>query len=273
MSSEKSAFGVPPVARAFQLLRYIGEGNNCASPSQAARESGINRTTLLRLLQTLQEQKMIESDGRRGYVLGAGLIHLAHQALQSRDVVTIAQPVLKKLAHQLGLSAHLGIAEGSDILYLLRETPNLHLVSNVRVGSRLPIHATTIGRILLAHQSAAERAKLLSGMELYAVTARTPTTIKVLEKQLVNDRRAGTAWSEGNFEPAIGSAATAVFDATQTVVAGINVTGPVSEFTDTADRKAEIEKALRRAAESISAQLGYFPEKTPVEEKEGLNSV
>ena len=55
-----------------------------------------------------------------------------------------------QLAETLQLSAHLGVLDGTDVLYLVRRTPNTPLASNVRVGSRLPAHATTMGRMLLA---------------------------------------------------------------------------------------------------------------------------
>lgn len=261
MSDSKSTFGVPPVERAIQLLRYIGEGNSCENTSLAARETGINRTTLLRLLETLKQQRMIESGAGSGFVLGTGLIHLASNALLSRDVVGVAQPQLKKLAISLGLSAHLGVTDSNNILYLARETPNLHLVSNVRVGSRLPIHATTIGRIILAHKTEHERAELLDGVKLVRFSDRTATSHKKLTAQINEDREQGIAWSEGNFEPAIGSAAVAIFDSSQTVIAAINVTGPVGEFAKSAERREEIQLALCGAAKHISDRLGFMPDR------------
>ncbi|MFT7595761.1 MAG: DNA-binding IclR family transcriptional regulator [Paracoccaceae bacterium] len=260
MTDPKPAFGVPPVARAFHLLRYIGDGNACANPSRASKDTGINRTTLLRLLETLVQERMIEPNGDGGgYVLGTGLIHLAARALYSRDIVQIAQPELKELATTLGLSAHLGIIDGLDILYLLRETPNLHLVSNIRVGSRLPIHATTIGRIILAHLDGSARDQLLADSDLHAVTAKTATTRADLSAQLMRDRDLSVAWSVGNFEAGIGSAAVAVFDGAGKAVAAINVTGPEVEFTEIGGRRDDIHTALTRAAERVSQQLGYFP--------------
>ncbi len=260
MSESKPTYGVPPVERAFHLLRYIGDGNPCANISRAAKDTGINRTTLLRLLETLVRERMIQSIGEgAGYALGTGLIHLAARALYSRDIVQIAQPELRDLARTLGLSAHLGIVDGQDILYLLRETPNLHLVSNIRVGSRLPVHATTIGRIILAYCDAARRDAVLAGRDLRAVTGKTATTRDALALQTAADRQLGIAWSVGNFEAGIGSGAVAVFDGAGKVVAAVNVTGPEREFEDSAGRRDEIHGALTRAAERISQQLGYFP--------------
>ncbi len=261
MSKAKPTYGVPPVERAIALLRYISDGNDCANTSLAAKETGINRTTVLRLIETLQRERMIQPnpDGA-GYTLGNGLIHLAARALYSRDIVQIAQPELKTLASRLGLSAHLGVIEGLEILYLLRETPNLHLVSNVRVGSRLPVHATTIGRIILAHHDSDQRDRLLDGCDFHAVTAKTPTDRSALDAQLEIDRKTGLAWSVGNFEAGIGSAAIAVFDSTGEPVAAVNVTGPEHEFVESSGRRDEIHLALSASAQEISQQLGFQPD-------------
>jgi len=256
-----SDYTVPPVSRALKVLRHIAEGNSCANNNKSAKELDINRTTLLRLLHTLREEGMIEPAAETGgYVLGTGLISLAAKALFSRDIVQVAQPVLKRLAADLGLSAHLGVLEGATILYLLRETPNLHLVSNVRVGSSLPAHATTIGRILLAQLPEAELRARLADWRLDPVTDKTKTTPEDLLAQLREDRKLGLAWSVGNYEPGIGSVAAAVFEASGAAVGAINVTGPESDFALRTGRRADIAARIAEAADTISQQLGHFPD-------------
>jgi DNA-binding IclR family transcriptional regulator len=265
-----SDYSVPPVTRALKVLRHVSEGHDCANTSRTAKDLGINRTTLLRLLQTLSDERMIEPAGPNGgYVLGTGLIALAARALFSRDIVQVSQPILKRLAGDLGLSAHLGVFDGHDILYLLRETPNLHLVSNVRVGSRLPVHATTIGRIILAYWPADRLAQAVANMDLAAVTSKTSTTPEALIEQLAGDRTLGIAWSVGNFESGIGSAAAAVFDSSGAAIGAINVTGPEDAFRPRGGRRPEISAKLMAAAVEISQQLGHFPNAGRAAEQRG----
>jgi DNA-binding IclR family transcriptional regulator len=258
ISSEEASYGVPPVSRAFTLLRYIAGGNRCRNTSQAAKATGINRTTLIRLLATLEEEGMIEAipdDG--GYRLGTGLITLAAEALHGRDVAQVALPFLGKLVREVNLSAHLGILEGREIVYLARVTPNSHLASNVREGTRLPAHATTIGRILLADLPPEELRARYSGVQLDAYSDKTRTSLPALERQLAEDRALGIAWSMANFEPGIGSAAVLVRDHRGEAAGGINVTGHASEFDPDSPRLAEIERALKKAAHGISEALGH----------------
>lgn len=260
MTDQSPQYSVPPVTRAFRVLRYISEGNPCRNIARASKELDINRTTLLRLLNTLQDERMIDPLGAGGgYQLGTGLIHLAASALYSRDVVQVAQPELKALAVQLGLSAHLGILDGEDVLYLLRESPNLHLVSNVRVGSRLPAHATSIGRIILAHSPPEQLDRVLRARDLVAATPKTPVTPEALKAQLAEDKSIGIAWSVGNFESGIGSAASVILDGVGDVVGAVNVTGPEQVFVASAGRREDIAAALSQTTTRISHQMGHRP--------------
>ena len=254
----ETEYVMPPVTRAIALLRYVAAGHRCRNVSHAAKAVGINRTTLIRLLATLQAEGMLEAlDEDGGYRLGTGLITLAAQALSERSIAQVARPVLSRLVRELNLSAHLGVREGREIVYLARETPTSHLASNVREGTRLPAHATTIGRILLAGLLPEELDALYSGAALDAYSEKTRTDLAGLHAQLEEDQALGIAWSMENFEADIGSAAVAVHDHTGRAAAGINVTGHTSTFDPKNGRLPEIERHLKAAARDISEALGY----------------
>lgn len=255
---EGTSYSVPPVHRAFTVLRHIAAGGRCHNASATARQLGINRTTLIRLLHTLEAERMIESmDDGLSWQLGPGMIALAADALKSRDILRMARPVMARMVAELGLSSHLGILDGREIIYLLRETPNSHLVSNVREGSRLPAHATTVGRILLGHLTGAELARLYADAPLAAATDKTSTTLEALSAQVARDRQRGTAWSAGNFERGIGSCAAPVFDHNGRAVAAINVTGPEALFAPDTPLAQRIEASVRAAAAEVSAAMGH----------------
>lgn len=255
---EGTSYSVPPVHRAFTLLRHIAAGGRCRNASATARELGINRTTLIRLLHTLEAERMIESDDDgASWQLGPGMISLAAYALKSRDVVRVAQPVMARLTQDLGLSSHLGVLDGRDIIYLLRETPNSHLISNVREGSRLPAHATTVGRVLLGYLLPGELERLYADAPLTKATDKTSTTLDTLHAQIAADRARGFAWSAGNFERGIGSCAAPIFDHQSRTIAAVNVTGPESHFAPDTPLAARIEIGVQAAAAEISAALGY----------------
>jgi len=251
-------YSVPPVHRAFTLLRHIAAGGRCRNAAATARELGINRTTLIRLLHTLEAERMIEStDEGVSWQLGPGMIALAADALKSRDVVRLAQPVMARLAADLRLSSHLGVLDGREIIYLLRETPNSHLVSNVREGSRLPAHATTVGRVLLGWQPEGDLVRRYAGVELSIHTDKTAPDLTALARQIAQDRADGRAWSSGNYERGIGSCAAPVFDHRGRAVAALNVTGPETHFVPGTELADRIEASVKAAAAQVSAGLGF----------------
>ena len=251
-------YSVPPVVRAVKVLRHIAAGHSVANQTQAARAIGINRTTLLRLLHTLETEGFIERmPGTDDYGLGTGLIALAAQKIFSLDVAQVARPVLDRLAARLGLSSHLGILDGREVLYVLRSAPNLHLVSNVHVGTRLPAHATTMGQVILAHMAAADVATLYRGHPLPAFTDKTATSLRALHGLLDHVRTTGIAESRSSFEAGIGSIAAAVFDHSGKVIGAINVSGPEPSFA-VPERHDTIARAVQESAEEISKRLGFI---------------
>lgn len=256
--SSVASYSVPPVVRAIKLLRHIAAGHSIANHSQAARALGINRTTLLRLLRTLEAEGFIERvAGTDNFELGNGLIELAGQKISSLDVTQVANPILAELAAGIGLSCHLGVLDGREVLYVLRATPNVHLVSNVRIGTRLPAHASTMGRAILAFMSEGEVTGLFNGKSLFAVTDKTATTMKALRRQLDETRVSGIADSRSNFEIGIDSVAAPVFDHSGRVAAAINASGPEQAFNSPKDRRSAIAGAVRDAAAEISKRLGH----------------
>lgn len=253
-----TAYSVPPVVRAFKLLRHIAAGDSVVNMSQTARAIGISRTTLIRLIATLEAEQMIEREGTSGgFKLGIGLAGLAGQTLASNDIARAGDPVLQALTDRLSLSSHLGVRLGRDILYVARRTPNVHLVSNVGIGSRLPAHATSIGRIILAYTPRDEVRQLFQGVKLKAATSKTATTLTALCAQIDADRATGLAWSDGNYEAGISSVAAPVFDLTGRVAGAVNVTGPFATFNGSAAARRQIGEAVAAATADISRRLGY----------------
>jgi DNA-binding IclR family transcriptional regulator len=246
----------PPVQRAVRLIRHVAEGNPVLNMTETAKALKINRTTLLRLLHTLELEGFVERRSSGGFQVGLALLEVGARALFSQDLVQVAVPVLTELAEALQLSAHLGVLDGTDVLYLVRRTPNTPLASNIRVGSRLPAHATTMGRMLLAHMTPLEIDTLYAGKPLARFTEHTSTSIEALRAKAEQDRRARIAWSESHFERGIGSAAVAVFDFGGAPVGAINVSGPTSAFAK--DRREIVGSALARAGSEISRRLGWI---------------
>lgn len=259
MPSE-SAYSAPPVQRACRLLRAIADGETAANLSKAAVALDINRTTLLRLLHTLEAERFIERlpDGS-GYRIGLGLVGLVAKSSYSKDLLQVAMPVLARLADSTGLSAHLGLLDGMEALYLLRQAPDAPLASTIRIGHRIPAHATTLGRIILAYLSTEAVDRLYAAVPLARFTDRTPAKLDELHALLASERASGIASSESYYVEGVSSLAAAIFDEHGDVAAAINVAGPSFLFDKASGRRATIVDAVRAAAAEISERLGFQP--------------
>ena len=218
--------------------------------SRTARELGINRTTLLRLLHALESERFIEprSEGE-GWRIGVGLITLTAQAFFSEDLVQTAVPVLTRLAASLTLSAHLGRARRPrnrlSASAACRTTPS-PAISGSAAGFRPtpPIWDVSSWPICRANASIG----FMPASICAPVTPQTAITPLQLRAQLDADRALGLAWSDGNYEPGISSVAAAIFDVSNTPVAAINVTGQIR-----AVRRRRAAGADRRRGQSSRA--------------------
>ena len=113
-----------------------------------------------------------------------------------------------------------------------------------------------MGRIILAYLPPERVDRLYAGVMLKAVTPHTAITLAQLHAQLDADRAEGLAWSDGNYEAGISSVAAAIFDATDTPIAALNVTGQSNDFDGDARHKL-IAANVREAASEISLRLGW----------------
>ena len=254
---EATAYLISPVQRAVRLLQFVAEGGSTSNLSEAARQVGINRATLARLLDTLEYERVLERGAGGGdYRLGSRFLGLAASALSSQDLLQLARPVLAGLAAGLGLSAYLTVLSGGEVLYLLREVPDVPLVSNVRLGSRVAAHLTAPGRIMVAYHSLSARRRLLGPEPLAQATPQTPSTYAALDILLDADRERGCAWSFAAYEAGINSCAAPVIDAAGRATTAISLAGPAAAFEPAATRLPTIEAKVRAAATTLSQLIG-----------------
>lgn len=247
---------VSPVVRALRLLRFIAEGGSTANLSEVGRRIEVNRVTVMRLLATLEHEGMLDALPQGGHQAGLELLKLSSRVLAGSDLVGFARQVLPRLADSLQLSAYLVVLDGGHALYLLRHMPAASLVSNIQVGSRVPAHLTTPGRMLLAGLSEDEQRERLGAEPLVTATPQSPASYARLGEILAADHERGCAWSFSAYEPGIDSCAAPVRDATGKTVAAISVAGPAQRFEQDGTLRERAEREVKRAARDVSTWLG-----------------
>lgn len=250
---------VSPVIRAFRLLRFMADGGSTANLSEVGRRIGVNRVTVMRLLETLEHEDLIEPLPQGGHRLGLGFLALAATALGTNDQLDAARRVLSRVTADTGLSSYLAVPDGAHVLYLLCEMPHTPLVSNIRVGSRVPAHLTTPGRVLLADLPVSQVRALLGHEPLPGVTAQSATRYAQLEKMLDEDRARGCAWSFSGYESNIDSCAAPVRDTAGRAFAALSVAGPQPYICADAAMQTATERIVKAGAAQLSQLLGHAP--------------
>ena len=241
---------VPGLARGIQVLGCFTAATPRLTQAEIAAMLGVTRSAIFRVVYTLAELGFLLHDPASGrYTLGPALLRLGHGILPARDVVQVAIPVLEALRDATGWSAHLGVLERQEVVYLLRVPSRRGRSSIVHVGSRLPAHVTAMGRVLLA----AENATALAA--LYRDALPRGVTLAQVMRTARADRARGLVVHRGEFETGIASVAAALRDAAGRVVAAINLSAPVAEASEAPHRA--VDDAVLQAAAAISTSLGW----------------
>jgi len=236
---------VPGLARGLEALAAFRPETPRLTLSGIARAIGVTRSAAFRVVHTLTELGFLLHDPvRADYVLGPALLRLGHGVLPARDVLSAATPALEALRDATGWSAHLGVLEGREVVYLLRVPARAGARSIVHVGSRLPAARTAMGRVLLA------------GLAEEALADRyrdrgAPAVIR----QARADRARGHVQQLGTFEVGVATLAAPLRDAAGGAVAAINAAAPLAEAGEGSRRAARA--ALLETAAAISRRLGW----------------
>jgi DNA-binding IclR family transcriptional regulator len=250
---------VPGLVRGLHALQAFTPERRRMTLVEIASVLGITRSAAYRLVYTLDQMGFLQHDPlTRTYALGPAVLRLGYGYIASRDLAEVAAPHLEALRDRTGWSAHLGVLEEREVVYLMRVPTRRALSSVVQVGSRLPAHATSMGRVLLAGMEDAVVEQLYRGVALEAFSSRTATTLPALLKQVRADRAAGFVAHVAGYEAGVASAAAAVRDVSGRVVAAINIS-TVALLTTEAELRGPLAQEVMATAAAISRALGHAP--------------
>lgn len=243
------------VDRAVAILEILARDGE-AGVTEVARELDVHKSTASRLLAALGARELVAQDAARGkFRLGVGLVRLAGAAGRGLDVVQESRPVCRALAQQVGETVNLAILSGRDALYLDQVAGPAALSPHNWAGRRIPLHATSDGKVLLAYLPDAERAACLTP-PLSRFTAHTITGIGAFSRVLAEVRERGFATAVDELEDGLTALAAPVRNAEGNVVASVSASGP--SFRIPADRIPAVADAVRGAAAEISRRLGWL---------------
>ena len=247
--------GVQSVDRAITVLEVLARTGG-STVTEVAAELGVHKSTASRLLGALELRGLVHhpSDGSK-YQLGFGILRLAHAIPGRLSVVAEARDEVRGLARTHSETVNLAVLREGHAVNVDQEMGPSSVATHDWIGSLTPLHATSSGKVLLAGLPSDERAHVLRAQGLPALTARTITSRKQLEHQLLDVAACGYATSFEEFEIGLNSVAVPVRDHLGAVIASISVSGPAFRFTErTMDGLVE---DLREAGLRVSRRMGY----------------
>jgi DNA-binding IclR family transcriptional regulator len=228
--------------------------------TQIVERVGIHKSTVHRLLATLERKHFLQREQDGSYRLGFTLLELGASVLKHSDLYRQALPYMQRLVAEYRETVDLGVLDGNSVLYLqVIESPQRVKISSAP-GQRLPVFCTATGKAFLAFLPDRQiRDILKAGRRKY--TEHTTTTISEIIEQLRLTRERGFAISEQEYEINISAVAAPILGVNQHPVAAVAIVGPT--FRLTLERMLELGPSLRATTDAIARDLGLtlrFPQ-------------
>jgi DNA-binding IclR family transcriptional regulator len=247
--------GLQSVDRALQVLELLAAWGS-GGVSELATAIGVHKSTAFRLLGALEARDLVEQTTERGkYRLGFGLVRLARRVNVQLEITEQAPGLTEKLAQRVGESINVAVLRENFVVNVVQSRGQASVASHNWIGQLTPLHATSSGKVLLAHLDPARRADLI-GQGLERFTANTHTDPALLENELASVVERGHATTYGELEIGLNAVAVPVRGEDGDVVAAISASGPAYRLTP--ERIAEIMDQVEAAGAELSRRLGYW---------------
>jgi DNA-binding IclR family transcriptional regulator len=247
---------VRAVERALDVLLCFTSQTPELTMTQIADRIGINKSTVHRLLGTLERRRFVQRDPATGaYQLGIRLFQMAYLTLEHNDLRRLAAPFLRRLCEQYQENVDLSVLDDMDVIFINHlEGPQRVKVASA-TGQRLPAFSTASGRATLAYlPDEATRGILARGISSY--TPYTPRSEEAVLEDLCLIRERGFALSEQEYEEGINAVAAPILDGSNRPFAAVAIVGPAYRLTR--ERMIEIGPTLVTAASEIAQELAMI---------------
>ena len=256
------AYMVPALERGIRMLKLFNTRTRELTGADISRALDLPRASVFRLLYTLEQLGLLErspSDPSGAhYRLGMGVLRLGFEYLASQDLAELARPVLDSLRDATGVTAHLVIRDGCEVVFVLKALGRGAVFQSIPVGTRLPVHATALGRALICHMADADLARLFAGHVFKVYTPHTPRSLDALKEKLRTDALQGYSLSEGGFESGISVVAAPVQNYVGDTVAVVSISVPASRI-ETQKQQQYIAQVCQ-AAQELTQRISHLPQ-------------
>jgi sugar lactone lactonase YvrE/DNA-binding IclR family transcriptional regulator len=254
---DTAAQGTQALLRALRLLDIVADAPRPLRTAAIAEAAGLSRATVHRMLGALAETGLLRQEAEDGaWRIGLKVFALAHRVWDSLDLRGAAEPVLASLAGTSGETARLALLDGEHCLYVdQRESTRPGVRLGNGVGARTALHASAVGKAILAHLPPPERRRRIAALPLTALTAATITDAAAFQRDLDLVKARGYAVSLEESVEGVAAVAAPVLNHLSEPIAAVCVIGP--SFRLPAERLHALGREVIEAARRISGNAGH----------------
>ncbi len=254
MSTEKDKRDfVQSLARGLEVIQAFGPERPEMTLSDVAKQTGMTRAAARRFLLTLERLGYVGSDGRH-FTLRPQVLNLGYVYLSMMPWWRIAQPYMEDAAGEVHESCSASVLDGAEIVYVARVPSSRIMTINLSIGSRLPAFATSMGRVLMAHEPPERLDAFFRDTKLERLTDRTVTDEQKLRKILAAVRKQGYCLVDQELETGLRSLAVPITDRRGQVLAAMNMSAHAARVKKSAMIDTYL-PALLRASNRITQAL------------------
>src|ERR1700756_411727 len=244
------------VERALAMLEAVAHEPEGLSNADISRKLQIPKSSASYILRTLETQGYLNRDENSGkYRVGLKILSLSRGALSGIDVREVALPIMRHLVEKTSLTCHLAILDGPEAVYIEKVEPPGFIRMDTWVGRRMRVHATSVGKALVAHIPENRLEKIIGERAMEKRTAKTITTLPRLLKSLEKVREQGYAVDDEENNMGARCLGAPIFNQHGVIEASLGLRSTIHEVN--AQTMPRILEALKDAARHISMQLGY----------------
>ncbi|MFB6214682.1 MAG: IclR family transcriptional regulator, partial [Candidatus Bipolaricaulia bacterium] len=241
--------------KSLSILELFDSENTELSVTEIARKCETNPSSLYPILHTLEKYGYLSRDNDKLYRLGLAFAKKGRLVMDRLSLTSEAKSEIKKLRDKTEKTVHLGFLSENQIVYIdkVESTSGFRMYSSP--GKTAPLHATALGKAILAHLSKDRLEKMIGKLTLSSYTKNTITSLEELREELKHIGRMGYAVDEEEFEEGIKCIAAPIHRHNGEVDAAVSLTGLAAQMSeDVIERKADL---VKNCASNISSKLGY----------------
>lgn len=244
---------VNALARGLEVIKVFTRYTPKMTLSEIAQATGMTRATVRRFLLTLAHEGYVDISGRH-FSLRPKILELGFSALSSMDLWDVVQPVINDLSQKLHESCFAAVLDGESVIYVARATPNRRVNVGISIGSRIPAHCVSTGRVLLAALPEEDLHRYVETITLTRFTPNTTMSKVQLRSALDEVRRQGWSIVDQEMEVGLRSLSVPVRDGSDQIVAALNVCCPSTRIS-LEDMKTRILAVTLEASRNITMAL------------------